>query len=146
MNLLRRITIKGVLGGEPKKVLNIDEHFSSTLIVRLAGVLKKFDWVDTPYGASLKLMGNFKAINLLTNDEFKAANVFLPGVASDVVEMAIDANEGKADGLAIAFDIGIEYMEKGIGYAYTVKPLLEFDIVDSVDNLFKSLPKLATKN
>jgi len=120
MQLLNKITIKSVCGDLENAVTPDKPNLN---IVQIIGIVKGKEKIPGQFGESTKLKGEFKAINLVTKEEFYSANCYLPGLASDLVENQLDPVSDNA--IQFAFIIGIKYAKNKVGYEYTVQPLIK---------------------
>ena len=120
MEVLSKITIKGVCG-------NIDD-LAKTLkgpisLCTIIGVVRSFEETHSNYGLSYRFNGDFKAINMLTNEQYFSGSCFLPAIAESLVHGQLDPMGINA--LQMAFTIGIKPANNKVNYEYTVKPLIQ---------------------
>lgn len=104
-------------------------------IAHLYGRTNKCETISTNYGDSTRFSGAFEGVNLKTQERAKSSRVFMPSVVEDLLAEAVAGlDEGAL--LDFAFVIGVEYSEKGsMGYAYTVRPLIELKESDELSVL-----------
>ena len=149
--LLTKITFKAVAGivetfpvtftddeGNKKTAIRAKEQ----LLMRVAGVVKKTEAIQTAYGESIRFLGNFRAIALLSGEVFDSGKLFLPAVAETYVLAAFESakdDEG-FQGLEMAFDLGVIPAANNQGYQYNVTPLLEKKQEDELDRMLSHLP------
>lgn len=124
MNLLAKISVKNVCG----KVDTIKAADGVRPLMRVYGEAQSFEPVATAYGDSLRFRGDFRAINLQTSEKFGAAQCFLPATIEGVIAAAI--SRGDANSVEFAFDIGVKWSEKVVGYEYVCNTLIESRDVD----------------
>ena len=127
MELLNKISIKGVYGSIDVKSLHTGGAKS---LMRVLGVVNSYKVIATNFGDSVAFMGNIKATNLETGEEFRSGKAFLPAIASVLIEGALNGEH--AEGVQFAFDVGVKPVQDRQGkdsYEYTVKPL-----IDTADN------------
>lgn len=122
MEILNKITVKSVCGNisETAKAMQFDEQRDLCMVI---GVVKSSEVVKSQYGESHRLIGEFKAVNLATQEQFFSGSCFLPAIAESLVIGQMDNTIENA--LQIAFKIGIKKAENKVGYEYTVKPLIK---------------------
>ena len=113
MEILNKITVKAVCGE-----LKCDKPQDLCVII---GVVRSSEEVKGIYGTSHRLVGEFKATNLKTQETFFSGNCFLPAIAESLVIGQLDVDNA----IQIAFKIGIRPANNKAGYEYTVKPLIE---------------------
>lgn len=120
MQLLNKITIKAIVGDLENSVTDTKPNLN---IAQIIGVVRDKELIKGQYGDSYKLKGEFKAINLVTKEQFYSANCFLPGLANDlVINQLQDVGDNSVQ---FAFIIGIKYAKNKVGYEYTVQPLIK---------------------
>lgn len=144
MELLNKITIKGVCGELEGAVT---ESKPTLDIVQIIGIVKDKEEIKGQYGVSWKLKGEFKAVNLVTKDQFYSANCFLPGLAQDLVLSQLQDIGDNA--VQFAFVIGIKYAKNKVGYEYLVKPLIkpaENNALTLIENQIKTAIPETTNN
>lgn len=82
---LKRFTMIRVLGdATPGKT----KYAKPTELVHVVFHVDAIAQDESPDGVYPRLMGEFRATNLLTGDLFKAANAVFPTVLSDIIEVA----------------------------------------------------------
>lgn len=133
--LLSKLSLKGMKAQPPKHSLKEGEAFP---IATFIGTARAHETVDSPYGDSTRILGNFEGINLRTGEVFRANKAFLPEVIESILVEGIDTldpDDPKAS-IEFALEIGVQHSEKGnMGYAYTVKPLVPLKENDSLGHL-----------
>ncbi len=136
MQLLNKITIKAVCGDLENAVT---QEKPTLNICQVIGVVKDKEKITGQYGDSYKLKGEFKAVNLITKEQFYSANCFLPGLANDLVVNQIDSTGDNA--VQFAFVIGIKFAKNKVGYEYSVQPLIkpaENNALNLIENQIKT--------
>jgi len=115
--IIAKITVASVCG-------KIKKPTEDATLLRVYGVAIGTKGYKSTYGEGNSLVGDFKAINLSTGQEFRASKAILPGIAQDTLEAQL--SQGGA--AQFALDIGITPSDKGsFGYAYTASPALELE-------------------
>lgn len=123
MQLVSKISAKTVYGSVDIKALHTAKVEKK--IIRVIGLASGIKTGETSFGAFVAFTGNFKAINLDTNEEFRSGKVFLPNIAQNLLEGALAQTE--SDAVEFAFDIGVKPVQDRQGkdsYEYTVTPLM----------------------
>lgn len=145
--LLSKLSLKG-MGAQPKaRSLKEGDKFA---IAAIYGSANRHDVASSTFGDSVRFMGDFEGITIATGKRFRSGKAFLPGIVEDILADAInglDQEKGQTS-VEFAFEIGVEYSEKGnTGYQYTVKPLVKLaqsdalaHLRDTVGTALKALP------
>lgn len=142
MELLSKISLKSVYGAVDIKKLH--EGKTTLNLMRVLGIASGVKTGQSSFGDWLAFTGNFKAIDLTTGNEFRSGKIFLPAIASGLIEGAIQ--QAEADSVQFAFDIGVKPVQDRQGkdsYEYTVTPLVEAQDNDPLNELENKLPALA---
>lgn len=148
MNYVKKIT-SAAINAVPKGYKDW-AHGEEKTTARIIGIVERTESGVTSLGEYTAFIGAFKAVNLDTGEEYRAKKCLLPGVASDALEEAVNNAEGGS--VEFAMEIGIrrnikknaQGEEVGIGYEYTMKPLVEMDEgsdpLARIEARMKSLP------
>jgi len=142
MNLVKKITPKGVCGDIKKRVLmlakdGVIKNGQKIYLMRVVGKATRFDVKMTDLGESIALKGQFKATNT-DGEEFRAGVCYLPDTGAEVIAGAL---AGDVECVEFAFDISVVTDDSAItGYVYEVKPLIEPAEDDALNRLAASLP------
>ena len=145
-NIIKKITVKTVLGDVKKMVLGdkkkgVEGLDVKTDVMRVAGIARRMETGESEYGPWVKFKGSFMGTNLITGEEFRAGSAMLPEVASELLEEAMNA-EG-AENVKFGFDVAVTPDDSiAIGYQYSVTPLIEATEDDPLLSLANSLPNL----
>jgi hypothetical protein len=146
MNYLKKIT-SAAIDAVPKGYRDW-AHGDQKATAHIIGVVEKTEAGVTSLGEYIAFIGSFKATNLETGEVYRSKKCLLPGVASDALEDAVNGSEGGA--VEFAIEIGIKRNikknaqgeEVGVGYEYTMKPLIEMDeTADPLARLESRIPK-----
>lgn len=146
MNILKKITVKSVVGNVKKLVIDgtLAENGGQMNVMRVFGNAVGLKTGESDNGPWTAARGQFKAIALTGENEgveFVSSVCFMPDVAMDMVEAQM-----MADGVSsveFAFDISIVADEdSATGYVYTANPLLAPEEDNPLDRLASTLPKL----
>lgn len=119
MEILNKITVKGVCGELEGKLGDLKEM----AVMKVIGIVKDKEEVTGQYGVSYRLKGEFKAIDMMTKNEYFSANCFLPGLAENLVINQMDPQGDNA--VQFAFVIGIKAAKNKVGYEFSVMPLIK---------------------
>lgn len=132
--LLSRITVKSVYGAIKTVIKEVADPVSGektevrvlereTPLMRVYGQANEYQVVDSTYGASLRFLGVFKAINADTGEVFTSGKCFLPGVIESQLGGVLDSV--KEGGVEFAFDIVAVPSKNAYGYEYRVRSVIE---------------------
>lgn len=139
MNLIKKISIKTVIGNVQQGIMR--QEIKPGNLMRIVGVASGVKTGVSDYGDWLALTGQFKATNLLTNEQYTSGKAFLPDEASDLIAGAVRGEDSQA--VEFAFDIGVKLDESSAtGYVYTVTPLMEMGGDDPLARIESSLKAL----
>lgn len=122
MEILSKITMKTIVGGEVKQLLGDNESIDIAQIIGYVTGEVKGDR-PTTFGENVWLSGEFKAKNILNGNTFYAPKFYPPEVAHNILVAQL---QGVTDPkIQFAFIIGIKKSTAVIGYSYTIKSLIE---------------------
>ncbi|MEG9862950.1 MAG: hypothetical protein V6Z82_06960 [Flavobacteriales bacterium] len=134
MNLIKKLTVKTVVGNLKAMVKAGD--VTEGAIMRVMGIATGQQSGTSDFGDWIAFKGKFRAINIITGEEFHSAKCLLPEVASDLVVAAMAENES----VEFAFDIKIQLDETAAtGYVYLAQPLVEAQQDDPLERLASSV-------
>ena len=126
MQILSKITMKAIVG-DIKATLGDAAQID---LVKVYGVCTGSFVKPTTYGDSVGLKGEFKALNVATNEEFIAGVAYLPKSLTDLIANQISDEVTKVQ---FAFIVGAKAAPKSsVGYEFTVKPLLKVEKNDTL--------------
>ncbi len=104
------------------------------------------------FGESVFFEGQFEGVNLDTGEIVRSGRLFLPDVASSILEgMVVKGNEGLENGakckVQFAFEINAQAdLAAAVGYKFSASPLVEAkDAPDPLANLRKQIPQIESK-
>lgn len=120
--ILRKLTIKGCGFGVTtiKEIVNKDNEKADLL--KVVGITTGAKAGQTDKGEYLKLMGDFRAVNMQTGETFQAASCILPSFISDSLAEALKSSPR----VEFAIMVGAKYDASAITeYIYTVTPLIQ---------------------
>lgn len=139
-NRIRKITVKTVTGGvdfeEVMKVKKLD-------LMSVFGVARNMRPGASDLGQYVAFLGDFRAINVKTGEEFASAKMILPKIAEEVLAGVIPAEGGE---VKFAMVLGATYDPKAATkYVFTFRPLIESadqNVIEELRGLtIKALPK-----
>jgi hypothetical protein len=120
--ILRKLTIKncGFSVAIIKETVNKDNPRADLL--KVVGITTGAKPGQTDKGEYLKLMGDFRGVNMQTGETFQAAQCILPSFISDSLGEALKSSPR----VEFAVMIGAKFAADAITeYEYTVTPLIE---------------------
>lgn len=132
--LKKKISVKTVYGKPDPEM--IPEN-GALPCVRMVGGINKMRTGEGNFGPWVAFKGQFIAVNLQTGESFKGSELFLPDVASDLIESAVIEADGNT--VNIAFDIEAIHGRDADDYQYVVKPHMEVEESDPLLMLASSL-------
>lgn len=143
VKLVSKLSLKSLKAQPPKASLAEGDAYDIAVIYGIAG---KAEAVQTSFGDSTRFVGDFKGKNIATGEVQRSSKVFLPGIVEEMLANAIEEADGA--NIEFGFIVGVEFSEKGsMGYAYTVKPVMQVKesdalkhLEDSVEAKLKALP------
>lgn len=139
MSFVRKITVKNIVGAVKDYVPS--EKEAPVMLVRVVGSVSRLAHGTSNFGGEespwVKFLGQFKAVNLLTGEEFRAFTCLLPSIASEPLEAAVAEADAPVE---FAFDLGVRWSDTPIGYEYVCNPLIEPDTADPLEQLTARLP------
>lgn len=136
-NMIRKITVKTVIGDVKKLVSGGSITENNTPVMRVLGHVTDLKGGQSDFGPWVALLGTFEATNLLTGEVYAASKALLPSIISELVEAQLaHAQKGDTDAsLQFAVDVTVCPDDSvAIGYTYGVIPLIQ-KAADPLDNL-----------
>lgn len=136
MKMLKKMSAATLMTKVPTRVIEITTTDPNTgeqvkenvvrgieqVLFRVAGIAHNFKTGKTTYGDWFSFTGQFEAVNRLTGEVFRSANLFLPDVVTEQLLPIVKAN-GET-GVELAFDVGVKPFNNAQGYEYTVDSLI----------------------
>lgn len=131
MNYLKKMSVSA-MSAIPKEVKKL-EHGATVAVAHFIGLAEAIETGTSQFGEWVAFTGSFKGTNLETGEVFRAKKCLLPDIASDALQDAVANSEGNP--VEFALEIGIRRVikldpkgnEVGMGYEYTMRPLIEMD-------------------
>lgn len=127
--IVKKITSKVVCGGKVniEKLIKFIEQpgngrESVMPLYGLIGIASDFVPGQTDLGPFVKLLGQFKAVNHETGEEFRSGAAILPGAASDLVYGALRGLGEAGGSIEFALRVGVKRDEtSAVGYVFVVE-------------------------
>lgn len=122
VEILRKLTIKnaGFSVGVIKEL--VSEENPKVDLLKIVGITTGARPGQTDKGEYLRLLGDFRAVNMTTGETFQAASCILPSFISDSLGEALKQSQS----VEFAIMVGVKHAADAItGYEYTVTPLIE---------------------
>lgn len=142
--LKKKISVKTVFGKPDSRLIWEGGKDFSLPCVRVVGSVNKLRTGQGDFGPWVAFKGSFIAVNLQTGESFKGSELFLPEVASDLIENAVIDADGAT--VNIAFDIEAIRGRDEDSFEYTARPHMEVEesdpllmLAQSMDNKIKGL-------
>lgn len=124
-------------------------------VARFYGIAEKTGLSDrSQFGEALFFEGQFEGVNLGTREVIRSGKLFLPDVASNILEgmvvtgqEAVKNKETATCQVQFAFEINAQADKSAaVGYKFSASPLVDAkDVPDPLANLRGQLPKLPDK-
>jgi hypothetical protein len=134
MEQLRKITLRNI--GLDQATINaaLDGQTKAAL-ANVAGIVSAGKPGQSDKGEYLKLIGEFRAINLLTGEQFSSAACILPNFIADQFRPVLEQNGS----VEFALQIGARVNDRSVtGYEFTVTPLVESRSSDRMAELIQA--------
>jgi hypothetical protein len=129
--ILRKLTIKNC-GFSVAVIKEALGENASVELLKIVGISKSAQPGQTPLGDYLKLIGTFKAVNLITGVVFVASSCILPNFVSEGIGAALL----DGDNVEFALQLGVKAKPTSVtGYEFTVRPLIEAKANDAMEKL-----------
>jgi len=138
MKLLSKLNPKDIVGAKLGKKKEITALLAKNVILgfQVFGLVKSKFTVTTQYGDSTGFKGTFEAVNLEDGEIFRSGKMFLPQIAADMLESAVDGMSEDQSELKFGFKIGLKPSDKGnTGYEFTVEPLIDTTENDPISDM-----------
>tara|TARA_R110000772_G_scaffold39159_1_gene92216 strand:- start:626 stop:1084 length:459 start_codon:yes stop_codon:yes gene_type:complete len=138
MKLLSKINAKDVIGSKIGKKTEITKLIASGALLgfNVYGLVKSKYTVTTQYGDAIGFKGGFEAANFEDGEISRSGKMFLPAIAGDLLEQAVDSMTEDQTELKFGFKIGLKASEKGnTGYEFTVEPLIDTTENDPISDM-----------
>jgi hypothetical protein len=100
----------------------VEKPEEETHLYNVYGIANSVITGESTFGAWVAFKGDFRAVDSDGNT-YQAGKVFLPVVASNLLEAAV--NSGDGIGVEFAFAISVAPADNAVGYEYNVTPLIE---------------------
>lgn len=151
--IVKKITAKVVMGGKPsieKLIRYMDQHGKDAVmpLFGIVGRCSDFTAGQSDFGPYVKLLGQFKAVNQETGEQFRSGAAILPGSANDLVYGALRGLGEGGGAIEFAFRVGLKRDESvAIGYVYVVEQVYnkaQDDALDDLERRLAGLPPPAT--
>jgi hypothetical protein len=126
---LKKITVATV-GWTPKLCDNIVEERpkARTPIVRVYGTVKQAETGTSNFGPYIKFKGEFEAVNLSSQEKYRAKNLLLPPIGEMAIADALQEAQAENKDASITFGMDIAVEENpskkgGWNFRYAIIPL-----------------------
>lgn len=136
MEMLRKITISTC--GFDKTAINLALQNNNNLpveLLKIAGITTSAKPGQTDKGEFLKLIGEFRAANLVTGELFSSSACILPNFITESLSVALETSPE----VEFALCITAKYNAKSVtGYEFGVVPLVTAKASDKLAGLLES--------
>lgn len=101
-------------------------------LLKVVGVCQSAQAGTSPMGEYVKLIGEFRGINMSTGEIYASTRCILPNFIAEGISYAL----GTSDNVEFGILIGAETKTNSVtGYMFTVKPLIEPKVNDQLERL-----------
>ena len=145
-NFVKKLSVREMFGSalEVKKLaIDLANDGDTLSLFRIVGLVSNVRRVETQYGESHGLRGEFIATVTRDGSRHASMEAFLPDFATQLVMGALNAAKFAAENkgdvtVEIALDIGLKRVDKlAIGYEYTVTPVTPLQTSSPLERLMK---------
>jgi len=149
MKLVKKLTVKNVLGRKPSAaLLGANETFDVMTVYGAATSIERgqSDMGDGTVSPWIRFKGNFAAIRVNDGTEFRSGTMFLPDVAADLLAPIVETLPEGSEAVNFGFLVTMKKADTTIGYEYTAEPLTkpaEHDPLDVIRGQLAGAPGLA---
>jgi hypothetical protein len=137
--IVKKITSKSVAGKISLEKLIAHNTANPGSVMPLYGVIGlAADFVagQSEHGPYVRLLGQFKAINVETGEEFRSGACILPGAASDLVFGALRGLGEGGGSIEFALRVGVKRDEtSAVGYVFVIEQVYEPTKQDAIGAL-----------
>lgn len=143
--IVKKITSKIVMGGKVdlEKLFEYGKAHGKDAVMPLYGVIgiaSGYTPGQTDLGPFVKLIGQFKAVNTATGDEFRSGAAILPGAASDLIYGTLKGLEASGGAVEFALRVGVKRDDSSpVSYVFVIEQLYQPQAQDALGNLERSL-------
>lgn len=137
----RKITSKSAAGLSSSEIAKRGRK-EKTALYTIMGICNGTKVIDTDYGESTGLRGQFEAQSLLSGEIIQAPIYWPPAFVADIINGELLAGKDDANfAVRFAYTIGVKPDETTqMGYSYFVVSLTTPDAADPFDGLREALP------
>jgi hypothetical protein len=142
-SIISKITM-ATIGCKPGLVAALPDGQNELPIARLYGKLTKVGYQeDKASGQTYTyFVGTFEAVNMQSGEVFRSGKMFLPKGISELVEQAVNKNEGAA--VSFAFQVNSIKANNPIKYSYKVLALKSPEAEDELKAIRELVAKAGT--
>ncbi len=144
MEIVKKLTLRTMNLGKIQIRKAVTEENPTASLAKIVGRTTTAQPVQSEQGESIRLIGEFNGVNLLTGEAFTSTTCFIPNFVAQPLANALQESES----VDFAIEITAKYSEKSaVGYEFGVKPLLETKRTNALQELMDragvALPALA---
>jgi hypothetical protein len=122
MEIVKKLTLRTMNLGKVVLRKAVPEEGDNKSVAKIVGRTTLAQPVQGDNGESLRLIGDFTGLNLLTGEIFSSTVCFIPNFVAEPLANALK----ESDAVEFAIEITAKFSEKSaVGYEFGVKPLLE---------------------
>lgn len=126
------------------KLFGVDETVARTKShswCRITGVVESTFSGESTYGTYIGFLGVFECLVFDTGELYRGSKLFAPSILSGELSAQLANSKGSISSIGFAVDIGTRPIDFGLGYEYSLKPVIEISETDPLADLKKRLSK-----
>lgn len=145
----RKLSSKDILGIDTRALWKVavkkDENLQRIDVYTIGGRVNRYDEVSSPFGESLRLIGDFIAVNTCeatsTKGEiFRSNRAFLPAIMTDTIVSKLSTMAAKDSAVEFGFKVAIVADEKSqTGYVFTFEEMIEAEESNAMLNIAEKI-------
>ncbi len=132
MQLIKKLSSKSIMGAVKKIAMSTfflendieksnPEAPSQIAMYKLYGICNGIKTGESDNGEWVSFEGDFKAVRVDNNEEFRAPRAFISEPAAGMMRAALEEN----DSIELAFEVSIVPATNAYGYEYRTNPIFE---------------------
>ena len=138
LDRIRKITVKTVCGKVDFEKVMEKKQLD---LMAVYGVARGMNPGASELGPYVAFIGDFRAVNLATGEEFASAKIIMPKIIEEQIAGAGPGGAGDKE-IKFAFHLGVKYdASAATKYVYTFRPLLETADASVMDELKGAVTK-----
>lgn len=122
-----KITMKEVMGEDIRKYWRSLPVTTQTVeVVKVGGLVAKYEPKSTQYGESIRLQGDFRATNMQSGKQYASNRCYLPDICTDTIVALLSQRDNPSEAVKFGVVVSLNRDDKSTtGYVYGFRPLIE---------------------